>query len=125
MKITRVEAFLLYESWVYLKVETDAGISGWGEAAFHGGALTARAVEFLGEKVVGRDPCNTDAIWRDLLHSGYRIGILSECSRGGGWLAAWSKWHVTRGWMRRWHIVQVRHVIPRATSRASHLTTCK
>ena len=74
MKITRVEAFLLYESWVYLKVETDAGISGWGEAAFHGGALTARAVEFLGEKVVGRNPFNTDAIWRDLLHSGYRIG---------------------------------------------------
>ena len=37
MKITNVEVFLLYDQFVYLTVETDEGVSGWGEAAFHGG----------------------------------------------------------------------------------------
>ena len=87
MKITRVEAFLLYESWVYLKVETDAGISGWGEAAFHGGAITAQAAEVLGQKVIGRDPFHTDAIWRDLFHTGYRIGALLHESVMGWFLS--------------------------------------
>ena len=74
MKITHVESFLLYDSFVYLKVETDEGIAGWGAASFHGGAITAQAAEVLGQKVIGRDPFHTDAIWRDLFHTGYRIG---------------------------------------------------
>ena len=54
MKITAVEVFLLYDRFVYLKVETDEGISGWGEATLHGGKITAQIAEALGQKVVGR-----------------------------------------------------------------------
>ncbi|MDP6596295.1 MAG: hypothetical protein QGI86_10555 [Candidatus Poribacteria bacterium] len=32
MRITKVEVFLLYNRFVYLKVNTDEGIAGWGEA---------------------------------------------------------------------------------------------
>ena len=42
MQITQVEVFLLHDRFVYLKVDTDEGIAGWGEAAFHGGRLTAQ-----------------------------------------------------------------------------------
>ena len=48
MKITQVEVFLLHDRFVYLKVDTDEGITGWGEAAFHGGRLTAQMAEALG-----------------------------------------------------------------------------
>lgn len=74
MKITNVEVFLLYDQFVYLKVETDDGVSGWGEAAFHGGKITAHIAKTLGQKIIGRDPFHTDAIWRELFQTGYRIG---------------------------------------------------
>ena len=74
MKITNLEVFLLYDRWVYLKISTDASIFGWGTAAFHGGQITAQIVSALGEKLVGRDPFDTEAIWQDLFRTGYRIG---------------------------------------------------
>lgn len=74
MKITNLEVFLLYDRWVYLKISTDEGISGWGTAAFHGGQITATIVETLREKISGRNPFDTEAIWQDLFRTGYRIG---------------------------------------------------
>lgn len=74
MKITDLEVFLLYDRWVYLKISTDSGISGWGTAAFHGGQITAHIVQALREKLIGRNPFDTEAIWHDLFRTGYRIG---------------------------------------------------
>ena len=37
MKITRVEVFLFHDRFVYLKVDTDAGIAGWGAGPRQGG----------------------------------------------------------------------------------------
>ena len=31
VKVTKVEAFVLKNSWVFVKISTDAGITGWGE----------------------------------------------------------------------------------------------
>ena len=44
MKITAVEVFLLYDRFVYLKVETDEGISGWG-----GGSSSPETMGLLAE----------------------------------------------------------------------------
>lgn len=74
MKITNLEVFLLYDCWVYLKVSTDEGIDGWGTAAFHGGQITAQTARGLADKIIGRDPFETEAIWQDLFRTGYRIG---------------------------------------------------
>ena len=52
MKITKVEVFLLHAKFVYVKVDTDEGISGWGEAAFHGERLTAQVLETLGQQAM-------------------------------------------------------------------------
>ena len=49
-------------------------VSGWGEAAFHGGKVAAQIAEAVGQKVIGRDPFQADAIWQDLFRTGYRIG---------------------------------------------------
>ena len=31
IKVTRIETFVLRNSWVFVKISTDAGITGWGE----------------------------------------------------------------------------------------------
>ena len=31
IKVTKIEAFVLKSSWVFVKISTDAGITGWGE----------------------------------------------------------------------------------------------
>jgi L-alanine-DL-glutamate epimerase-like enolase superfamily enzyme len=74
VQITDVEVFLLHRRFVLLKVSTDDGVSGWGEAAFHGGAITATIARHLGQQIIGRDPFAIAAIWRDLFQAGYRIG---------------------------------------------------
>jgi len=47
-------------------VGIDEGITGWGEAAFHDGQLTAQIAETLGQKILGRDPFHTNALWQQL-----------------------------------------------------------
>jgi len=74
MNITNLEVFLLYKRWVYLKISTNEGISGWGTAAFHGGDITAHTARSLTEKLIGRNPFDAESIWQDLFRSGYRIG---------------------------------------------------
>ena len=31
IKVTKIETFVLENSWVFVKISTDAGIVGWGE----------------------------------------------------------------------------------------------
>ena len=31
IKVTKIETFVLKNSWVFVKISTDAGITGWGE----------------------------------------------------------------------------------------------
>ena len=31
IKVTKIESFILKNSWVFVKISTDAGIIGWGE----------------------------------------------------------------------------------------------
>jgi L-alanine-DL-glutamate epimerase-like enolase superfamily enzyme len=57
MRITSITTFLAPPRWLFVKVETDAGISGWGEAALEGRAHTvAAAVDELSDHLIGKDP---------------------------------------------------------------------
>jgi len=76
MKITALKTYLVAPRWLFLKVETDAGISGWGEPVLEGHAETlATKIAELAEVVIGRDPRHVEDIWQML----YRNG----CYRGG------------------------------------------
>ena len=48
-----------------VEVQSDTGLSGWGEC-FGPARLNAPIVQFLAERLIGRDPLATDAIWQDL-----------------------------------------------------------
>ena len=57
MKITRLSTYRIPPRWMLLKVETDAGVTGWGEPIVEGRARTVEtAVHELADYLVGRDP---------------------------------------------------------------------
>ena len=64
MKITRVTPYLFrpgeHKHWLFIKVETDEGITGWGESYTHldRDRNVMQFVEELERYVVGRDPFN-------------------------------------------------------------------
>ena len=77
MKITKVKTFLcncFRTNWVFVKIETDSGIHGWGEATLEYKEPTvAAAIHDLEYYLIGSDPgniekfrhdCYRDAYWR-------------------------------------------------------------
>ena len=57
MKVTEVQIYEVKPRWIFCKVDTDEGVSGWGEMV--SGTKTQTVVEGakeLSERIVGRDP---------------------------------------------------------------------
>lgn len=74
VKITGIKAFAMKKA-LYVKVETDAGVSGWGEGSHDNIALTATAVEeYIAPKVKGKDPFHSEYLWQWLYFSEEDIG---------------------------------------------------
>jgi len=67
MKITAVKtaATLGHGMHLWVKVETDEGITGLGECV-HGGVQAIAIIHELRQKLIGRDPFEIDAIFEDL-----------------------------------------------------------
>lgn len=75
MKITSVQAFLARPRWCMVKIETDAGICGWGEAVLEGKAETVRAcVGEMTDYLIGRDPARIEDIWNTLYRGAFYRG---------------------------------------------------
>ena len=85
MKITKLETFLVAPRWLFLRIETDDGIVGWGEPVIEGHAHTvAAAVEELSEYLVGLDPSRIEDHWQVMTKGGFYRGgpILSSAVAG-------------------------------------------
>ena len=97
MRVTQVKTFLVQperqKTVLFLRVETDEGIHGWGEAYTLFGREPAleRMVQDLGTYLVGRDPFHikqfTHAMWRDV--SIKRGGFDFYCALSGLEIALW------------------------------------
>ena len=75
MKITALKTFLVPPRWLFLKIETDAGVHGWGEPVLEGRASTvAAAVEELAEYLIGKDPSPIEDHWSVLYRGGFYRG---------------------------------------------------
>ena len=67
--------FALPPRWLFLKIETDEGIVGWGEPVLEGRAATvAAAVEELSDYLIGKDPRRIEEHWTVLYRSGFYRG---------------------------------------------------
>ena len=91
MKITALKTFLVPPRWLFLKVETDEGIAGWGEPVLEGHAETlAAGVAELADFLIGRDPRLIEDTWQMLYRNGcYRGGPVLMSAISGIDMALW------------------------------------
>jgi galactonate dehydratase len=89
--ITRVETFMVPPRWLFVRVETDDGVVGWGEATCEGRSETVRtAVEQLSELLVGQDALRTEDHWQVMTKgSFYRGGPILASAVAGLDQALW------------------------------------
>ena len=78
MKITDVQAYVVrprypanagaFEGdWTFVRIDTDEGIHGWGEASNSPGGgcfLSARTIEMLRQGLLGQDPFQSEKLWQ-------------------------------------------------------------
>ncbi len=75
MKITKINTYLVRPRWCFVEIETDADITGWGEAVIEGKAATVKAcVEEMKDYLLGADPKNIEDIWNTLYRGGFYRG---------------------------------------------------
>jgi galactonate dehydratase len=75
MKIISYRLYQVPPRWLFLKIETDEGITGWGEPIIEGKAATVKAaVEELMENLVGKDPMHIEDHWNTMYRGGFYRG---------------------------------------------------
>ena len=91
MKITKISTFRVLPRWMFVKIETDEGICGWGEPVVEGHAKTVEAaVHEIGDYIVGVDPRNINDIWQMLYRTRfYRGGPVMMSAIAGVDQALW------------------------------------
>jgi len=79
MKITDIKTFLVgvsRQNWLFVKVLTDEGIYGWGEASVEGQekAVEQAILTLARRSVIGEDPRNIEYIWQKMNKHGFWKG---------------------------------------------------
>ncbi len=90
IKITKLETFVLRNSWVFVKISTDAGIVGWGEMLKDDARACAAGAQEAGRFLVGQDPCRVVYLWQANHRGGfYRGGPIKTAILSGIDQALW------------------------------------
>ena len=91
MKITRLTTYRVAPRWMFLKVETDEGVTGWGEPVVEGRAGTVEAaVKEIGDALVGQDPARINDLWQTMYRGAfYRGGAVFMSAIAGIDQALW------------------------------------
>jgi L-alanine-DL-glutamate epimerase-like enolase superfamily enzyme len=78
MKITAIRPYPVWvgiRNQLLVKIETDAGIFGWGESGLSGREqAVAGALEHYAQFLIGRDPFQIGALWQEMYRSQYFEG---------------------------------------------------
>ena len=91
MKIKSLELFQVPPRWLFLKITTESGYTGWGEPVIEGKASTvAAAVRELGDTLIGRSALEIEDIWQTLYRAQfYRGGPVLASAMSGIDQALW------------------------------------
>jgi galactonate dehydratase len=85
MKIRSIELFKVPPRWLFLRMETDDGLVGWGEPIVEGKADTVKAaVEEMSAYVIGQDPMRIEDLFQVLYRAAFYRGgpVLSSAISG-------------------------------------------
>ena len=79
MKITDVKTYIAAtdrQNWLFVKVITDSGLYGWGEASIEGQTKAAeQCIQTLAQRsVIGEDPENIEKLWQKMYRHGFWKG---------------------------------------------------
>jgi galactonate dehydratase len=95
MKITAIKPFLcnaIWRNYVFVKVETDEGIHGWGEASmeFNEDIAVEAAIRRISEYYIGKDPRTIELHWNNVhRNTWYYPCYVIESALGGIDIALW------------------------------------
>jgi len=98
LKVTKVKTFGVTADYlpsdrphIFVKLETDAGVVGWGEATLEGKAASAmQAVHDFEYAIVGQDPMQVEHHWQSMyIHAFYRSGPVLASAISGIDQALW------------------------------------
>lgn len=90
-KIGKIETFLVPPRWLFVRVESDDGAVGWGEASLEGWAEAVEGVfEIYRDRFIGADPFAIEDIWQVGWRGGfYRGGAVIMSALSGLEQALW------------------------------------
>lgn len=90
MKITDIKVYKVKPRWIFVKINTDEGISGWGEliSGTKTETVVAGAYE-IGQKLIGRDPFEIERLWQEMHRSFFRGGPINGTVVSGLEMALW------------------------------------
>ncbi|MEE2656929.1 MAG: galactonate dehydratase [Candidatus Latescibacterota bacterium] len=90
MKITDLKVFYVH-SFVYVKIETDEGVHGLGEASLSGrGHAVIGALKHLRPVLIGQDATRIEHIWQDIFRGTFwRAGPVLQSALAGIDIALW------------------------------------
>ena len=90
IRVTKIETFVLTNSWVFVKISTDAGITGWGEMLKDDAKACAAGALEVAPYLVGKDPRPVARHWQ-AIHRGafYRGGPIKTAILSGIDMALW------------------------------------
>jgi galactonate dehydratase len=91
VRIGRIETFYAAPRWLFVRVESDDGAVGWGEASLEGHAEAVDgAFEALRDRFIGYDPFRIEDIWQVAYRGGfYRGGPVLMSALAGLEQALW------------------------------------
>ncbi len=94
MKITAVHTFKYWVdwcNWLFVRIDTDEGLCGWGEGSLHGSIdAVEAAIRELAPQLVGQDPAGPERHWHRLYHAWrWRGGAVSQTALSALDIALW------------------------------------
>lgn len=94
MKITKLESFLAnggLRNYLFLRLTTDTGLTGVGEATLEWQELTVQTLihEWLEERLLGIDPFDIEQVFGNLIRDQYQGGATVLTAISGAEIACW------------------------------------
>lgn len=75
MKIAKIESFCVSPRWVFVRVETDTGLVGWGESIMPRRVQAVLgAIADLTDNILGEDPLAIEDLWQRMYRGGFFRG---------------------------------------------------
>lgn len=90
MKIIDIKVIIVEPRWLFVKISTDEGIAGWGEALGDKAETVAAAVKELSRYLIGKDPRQIEHHWQAMYRGAFwRGGPILNAAISGVEIALW------------------------------------